>query len=63
MPIKRCPWSEGHALLTTYHDEEWGVPVHDDRRWYEKIVLDGAQAGPLLADDPQEARRIPRGVR
>jgi DNA-3-methyladenine glycosylase I len=45
MPIKRCPWSEGHPLLTTYHDEEWGVPVHDDRRWYEKIVLDGAQAG------------------
>jgi DNA-3-methyladenine glycosylase I len=32
-------------LLSTYHDEEWGVPVHDDRRWYEKIVLDGAQAG------------------
>lgn len=32
-------------LLSAYHDEEWGVPVHDDRRWYEKIVLDGAQAG------------------
>jgi DNA-3-methyladenine glycosylase I len=32
-------------LLTAYHDEEWGVPVHDDRHWYEKIVLDGAQAG------------------
>jgi DNA-3-methyladenine glycosylase I len=45
MPIKRCPWSEGHPLLAAYHDEEWGVPVHDDRRWYEKIVLDGAQAG------------------
>jgi DNA-3-methyladenine glycosylase I len=42
---KRCLWSEGHPLLTSYHDEEWGVPVHDDRRWYEKIVLDGAQAG------------------
>jgi DNA-3-methyladenine glycosylase I len=42
---KRCAWSEGHPLLTAYHDEEWGVPVHDDRRWYEKIVLDGAQAG------------------
>jgi DNA-3-methyladenine glycosylase I len=35
----------GDPLLSTYHDEEWGVPVHDDRRWYEKIVLDGAQAG------------------
>jgi DNA-3-methyladenine glycosylase I len=42
---KRCPWSDGHPLLTVYHDEEWGVPVHDDRRWFEKIILDGAQAG------------------
>jgi DNA-3-methyladenine glycosylase I len=41
----RCPWAEGHELLTVYHDEEWGVPVHDDIKWYEKIVLDGAQAG------------------
>lgn len=44
-PLKRCAWSESHALLTQYHDEEWGVPVHDDIKWYEKIVLDGAQAG------------------
>ena len=43
--IARCPWAEGHELLATYHDLEWGVPVHDDRKWYEKIVLDGAQAG------------------
>jgi DNA-3-methyladenine glycosylase I len=43
--LKRCTWSESHELLTTYHDEEWGVPVHDDDKWYEKIVLDGAQAG------------------
>jgi len=43
--IKRCAWAESHALLTAYHDEEWGVPVHDDNKWYEKIVLDGAQAG------------------
>src|SRR4051795_13785479 len=42
---KRCFWAEGDPLLATYHDEEWGVPVHDDRHWYEKIVLDGAQAG------------------
>ena len=31
--------------MQKYHDEEWGVPVHDDRHWYEKLVLDGAQAG------------------
>ncbi len=43
--VRRCTWAEGHPLLTSYHDEEWGVPVHDDRMWYEKIVLDGAQAG------------------
>lgn len=43
--VKRCNWAQSHPLLTTYHDEEWGVPVHDDRQWFEKIVLDGAQAG------------------
>jgi DNA-3-methyladenine glycosylase I len=42
---KRCFWADGDPLLASYHDDEWGVPVHDDRRWYEKIVLDGAQAG------------------
>ncbi len=45
MTVHRCSWAEGHPLLTTYHDEEWGVPVHDDTRWFEKLVLDGAQAG------------------
>jgi DNA-3-methyladenine glycosylase I len=42
---KRCFWAEGDPDMEAYHDEEWGVPVHDDRRWYEKLVLDGAQAG------------------
>ena len=41
----RCAWSLGHPLLVSYHDEEWGVPVTDDRELYEKLVLDGAQAG------------------
>ena len=44
-PVRRCFWSDSDPLLGTYHDEEWGVPVHDDRHWFEKIVLDGAQAG------------------
>ena len=44
-PPRRCSWAEGDPLLQAYHDDEWGVPVHDDRRWFEKIVLDGAQAG------------------
>jgi DNA-3-methyladenine glycosylase I len=43
--LRRCPWAEGDPLLASYHDEEWGVPIHDDRRWYEKLTLDGAQAG------------------
>ena len=42
---KRCFWAEGDPLLRAYHDEEWGVPLADDRRWYEKLLLDGAQAG------------------
>jgi len=40
----RCPWaSEG--LSVRYHDEEWGVPVHDDRTFFEFLILEGAQAG------------------
>jgi len=42
---RRCFWAEGDPLLAAYHDAEWGVPIHDDRRWYEKLLLDGAQAG------------------
>ncbi|MGD2115919.1 MAG: DNA-3-methyladenine glycosylase I [Acidobacteriota bacterium] len=41
----RCDWSEGHELLISYHDEEWGVPETDDRALFEKLILDGAQAG------------------
>ena len=43
--LRRCSWADGDPLLATYHDEEWGVPIHDDRHWYEKLTLDGAQAG------------------
>jgi DNA-3-methyladenine glycosylase I len=40
----RCGWAR-NDLAIRYHDEEWGVPVHDDRRWFEFITLEGAQAG------------------
>ncbi len=40
----RCGWAR-NELEIRYHDEEWGVPVHDDRRWFEFITLEGAQAG------------------
>ena len=43
--VKRCFWAGEDPLMVAYHDEEWGVPIHDDRRWYEKLTLDGAQAG------------------
>jgi DNA-3-methyladenine glycosylase I len=42
---ERCFWAATDPLLGSYHDEEWGVPVHDDRHWFEKLILDGAQAG------------------
>ena len=41
----RCGWAGNDPLYIAYHDEEWGVPVHDDRRLFEFIVLEGAQAG------------------
>ena len=40
-----CSWPSGDPLMIGYHDNEWGVPVHDDKRWFEHVVLDGAQAG------------------
>ena len=41
----RCAWAGTDPLYVRYHDEEWGVPLHDDRRLFEFIVLEGAQAG------------------
>ena len=43
--MRRCGWAGSDPLLIRYHDEEWGVPVHDDRRLFEFLVLEGAQAG------------------
>ena len=43
--IKRCPWPGQDPLYVAYHDDEWGVPEYDDRALYEKLVLDGFQAG------------------
>ncbi len=43
--VCRCAWAGGEPLYQTYHDEEWGVPVHDDRLLFEFLVLEGAQAG------------------
>jgi len=43
--LKRCPWPKEDPLYVAYHDQEWGVPEYDDRALYEKLVLDGFQAG------------------
>ena len=42
---KRCAWAASGPLETAYHDAEWGVPVHEDRRLFEFLILEGAQAG------------------
>ena len=41
----RCPWPGEDAFYVAYHDNEWGVPEYDDRALYEKLILDGFQAG------------------
>jgi DNA-3-methyladenine glycosylase I len=46
MTVTRCAWAAGSSpLMIEYHDEEWGVPSHDDAHLYEHLVLEGAQAG------------------
>ncbi len=41
----RCGWSKGNELMMKYHDQEWGVAIHDDRLLFELLILEGAQAG------------------
>jgi DNA-3-methyladenine glycosylase I len=43
--IKRCPWCLSDPLYIEYHDREWGVPVRNDRKWFEFLLLEGVQAG------------------
>jgi DNA-3-methyladenine glycosylase I len=43
--VARCAWAGTDPLYVTYHDTEWGVPVHEDRRLFEMLILEGAQAG------------------
>jgi DNA-3-methyladenine glycosylase I len=44
-PKSRCPWCGENPLYVRYHDEEWGTPLHDDRTFFELLILEGAQAG------------------
>src|SRR4029077_15559656 len=45
MTLTRCGWAESSPLMVAYHDTEWGVPVHDDRKHFEFLILDAFQAG------------------
>jgi DNA-3-methyladenine glycosylase I len=45
MPLTRCQWATASPLEQQYHDSEWGVPLHDDRKLFEFLILEGAQAG------------------
>ena len=42
---QRCAWGQSPEIYQKYHDEEWGVPEHDDRKLFEMLILEGAQAG------------------
>ena len=42
---QRCPWPSDDKLMIKYHDNEWGVPVHNDRKLFEFLILEGFQAG------------------
>ncbi|MDD2453700.1 MAG: DNA-3-methyladenine glycosylase I, partial [Synergistaceae bacterium] len=43
--VRRCEWPGNDPLYTEYHDKEWGVPEYDDRKLFEFLILEGAQAG------------------
>jgi DNA-3-methyladenine glycosylase I len=43
--MRRCAWVSGDPLMITYHDREWGVPLYNDRKLFELLILEGAQAG------------------
>jgi DNA-3-methyladenine glycosylase I len=43
--VERCPWAGNDSLYVRYHDEEWGVPKHTDQEFFEKLILEGFQAG------------------
>src|SRR5438270_8109626 len=43
--LKRCAWAFASQQYIDYHDKEWGVPVHDDRKLFEMLILEGVQAG------------------
>ena len=63
----RCAWAGADGpnpdpLMVAYHDDEWGTPGHDDIELFERLALESFQAGPVVVDDPAQARGVPGGV-
>lgn len=61
--VCRCRWVNEDPLYIQYHDEEWGVPVHDDRKLFEMLILEGMQAGLSWYTVLKKKRTVPRSVR
>jgi DNA-3-methyladenine glycosylase I len=59
----RCPWAGHDPVYVAYHDEEWGVPEWDDRALFEKLILDGFQAGLSWITILRKRDALPRGLR
>ncbi len=57
----RCTWA-ANELNIPYHDEEWGVPAHDERKWFEFLILERGAGGIELGHNPEETRAVSRGV-
>jgi DNA-3-methyladenine glycosylase I len=56
--MKRCEWANRNEFEQSYHDNEWGVAIHDDRSLFEFLVLEGAQAGLSWSTILREAKRV-----
>ena len=56
--VIRCEWAGTESLYIAYHDNEWGVPVHDDRELFEMLILEGAQAGLLSSRSVRITARL-----
>jgi DNA-3-methyladenine glycosylase I len=60
--IHRCGWSVSDPIYIDYHDNEWGVPVHDDQKLFEFLVLEGAQAGLSWLTILKKTGRVPESI-
>jgi|GEM_PF-3647404 len=55
----RCSWANNPELIA-YHDNEWGIPVYEDSKLFELLILEGMQAGAVLVNRPKKKRKFPQ---